>query len=153
MRRDGDLPEIEQPSEIAALRNLASALADSAKAYEGAAREGEELFRPIFLTRAKERTEMVNELHARIRALGGEIEAETDDPHGFAASMNQALEIDASLLDSVDENETKLRSLFVSALDQQTGDTKSLLRTHLFALERSEGELRGLITAGTVQPR
>ncbi|MFN3620613.1 hypothetical protein [Sphingorhabdus sp.] len=145
MQNDRALLDQDGPSEISALRSLAAAVADSVPAYERAAREGEELYRPIFLTRSKERKEMVNELHARILALGGVTEAETDDPHGFATSMNRTLDANASVIDSVVKNEAKLRSVFVAAIDQHTGDTETLLRTHLFALERSEEELRRLL--------
>lgn len=132
------------PTEIATLRSLAAALADSIEAYEEAAREGEEFFRSIFLRRSKERRDMVNEFSARILALGNVIEGESDYIPGFASSVVQTNSSGGFVLNVVEEHEAIIRSLFLTAMSEQGGETKAFLSAQYLVIQRSEEELRDL---------
>lgn len=134
------------PTEIATLRSLAAAVDDSVKAYDYAAREGDEFFRPIFLDRSKARREMVNEFNARILALGGVSESESDHTPGFETSVRQANASDIHAMDIVEEFEANLRSLFLTAIDEQSGETEAFLSTQYLVIQRSEEELRRVRT-------
>jgi uncharacterized protein (TIGR02284 family) len=132
------------PSETATFRSLVAALADSVEGYEYAAREADEFFRSIFLDWSKQRREMVNEFHARILALGGVAEGEAEYIPGFASSIRQALEANGHVLNVAEAHEANLRSLFLTAIDEQSERTEAFLTAQYVVIQRSEEELRRL---------
>jgi uncharacterized protein (TIGR02284 family) len=132
------------PSETATLRSLVAALIDSVEGYEYAAREADEFFRSIFLDWSKQRREMVNEFHARILALGGVTEGDADYIPGFASSVRQALVENGHVLNIAEAHEANLRSLFLTAIDEQTLGTEAFLTAQYVVIQRSEEELRRL---------
>jgi Domain of unknown function (DUF2383) len=132
------------PSETATLRSLVAALTDSIEGYEYAAREADEFFRSMFLDWSKQRREMVNEFHARILALGGGTESESDYIPGFASSVRQAVAENGHVLNVAEAHEANLRSLFLTAIDEQTLQTEAFLTAQYFVIQRSEKELRRL---------
>jgi uncharacterized protein (TIGR02284 family) len=132
------------PSEIATLRSLVAALADSVEGYEYVSRKADEFFRSIFLDWSKQRREMVNEFHARILALGGVAEGEAEYIPGFASSIRQALEANGHVLNVAEAHEANLRSLFLTAIDEQSERTEAFLTAQYVVIQRSEEELRRL---------
>jgi hypothetical protein len=131
-------------TEIYRLRSLAAALADSVEICEAAARAGDEIFRPIFLDKAKERREMVNEFNARILALGGKINGDSDYQPDFVVSTLEAPAAHRSMINALETHEASLRSLFLSAINEQSGQTKTFLSTQYLVIQREEDELRRL---------
>jgi hypothetical protein len=139
-----DHAENDSSSEIYRLRSLAAALADSVEICEAAARSGEEIFRPIFLDKAKDRKEMVNEFNARILALGGKIKGDSDYKPDFAVSTLATPIAHRSMMNALETHEASLRSLFLSAINEQSGNTEAFLATQYLVIQREEKALRQL---------
>lgn len=87
---------------------------------------------------------MVNEFNARILAIGAVPESESDYTPGFESSVRQTTASETPAMAVVEEFEANLRSLFLTAIDQQSGETEAFLSTQYLVIQRSEDELRRL---------
>ncbi|TSB05044.1 hypothetical protein [Sphingorhabdus contaminans] len=141
---DGHQSTEHMVTEIYRLRSLAAALADSVEVCEKVAREGEEIFRSVFLDKAKERREMVNEFNARILALGGKIDGESDYIPDFTLSHLESPAASGTMMNALETHEANLRALFLTAIHEQSGDAEAFLSTQYLVIQRAEEELRRL---------
>lgn len=118
----------EHSSAISTLNTLTATTIDSINGYENSAKDVDnERFREIFRQRANERQQVVEELRAEVRRLGGEPE----DDGSFLGKTHQRFEDlkaaitgrdEKSIVNAVEQGEDYLRDKWQAAL--QSGELK-----------------------------
>lgn len=118
----------EHSSAITTLNTLTATTIDSINGYENSAKDVDnERFREIFRQRANERQQVVEELRAEVRRLGGEPE----DDGSFLGKTHQRFEDlkaaitgrdEKSIVNAVEQGEDYLRDKWQAAL--QSGELK-----------------------------
>jgi len=116
-----------QQDEITTLNTLTSTLIDSVTGFEDAAAnlEGNERLREIFRERASERSQVVEELRAEVRRLGGNPE---DDGSFLGKTHQRFLDVKAAIagrdekaiVNEVERGEDYLKEKFETALSSGT---------------------------------
>lgn len=121
--------------EISTLNTLIATTIDSITGYENSAKDiDNERFREIFRQRANERQQVVEDLRAEVRRLGGNPE----DDGSFMGKTHQRFEDlkasitggnEKSIINEVERGEDYLKEKFESALNSDTlsGESRSLV--------------------------
>lgn len=121
--------------EISTLNTLIATTIDSIKGYENSAKDVEsERLREIFRRRASERQQVVEDLRAEVRRLGGEPE----DDGSFMGKTHQRFEDlkaaitggnEKSIINEVERGEDYLKEKFETALksDSLSGECRSVV--------------------------
>jgi len=125
----------EHSSEISTLNTLIATTIDSITGYEDSAQNIEnERFREIFRQRANERQQVVENLRAEVRRLGGDAE----DDGSFLGKAHQRFEDlkaavtgrdEQAIINEVERGEDYLKDKFETALDGDTltGDSRAVV--------------------------
>ncbi|MBW0006135.1 MAG: PA2169 family four-helix-bundle protein [Sphingomonas sp.] len=125
----------EHSSEISTLNTLIATTIDSINGYEDSAQNiDNERLREIFRQRANERQEVVENLRAEVRRLGGNPE----DDGSFMGKAHQRFEDlkaavtgrdEKAIINEVERGEDYLKEKFETALkgDELTGDSRSVV--------------------------
>ena len=125
----------DRQAEISTLNSLITTLIDSVNGYEDAAASSDSgRFQQVFRERASERQQVIEDLRAEVRRLGGEPE----DSGTFLGKTHQRwLDLKAaitgrdekSIVNSVESGEDHLKEKFEAALnsDTLTGESRSLV--------------------------
>jgi uncharacterized protein (TIGR02284 family) len=125
----------DHSDEISTLNTLIATTIDSITGYENSAKDiDNERFREIFRQRADERQQVVEELRAEVRRLGGNPE----DHGSFMGKTHQRFEDlksaitggdDKSIINEVERGEDYLKGKFETALnsDDLSGETRSVV--------------------------
>jgi len=125
----------EHSSEISTLNTLIATTIDSITGYEDSAKNiDNERFREIFRQRANERQEVVVNLRAEVRRLGGN----PDDDGSFLGKAHQRFEDlkaaitgrnEKAIINEVERGEDYLKGKFEAALkdDDLTGDSRAVV--------------------------
>ena len=127
---------LNQTHDITVLNSLIETTIDSIDGYRRSAQEAtESRFSAEFLQRASEREQVVSQLRARVRELGGETQ---DEGSMLAAAHRAFLSLrdkvtgsdDASVIAEVDSGESYLNGKWEAALsdDQLSSETRSLIQ-------------------------
>jgi uncharacterized protein (TIGR02284 family) len=121
--------------EISTLNTLIATTIDSITGYENSAKDVDNpRFAEIFRQRASERQQVVEELRAEVRRLGGD----PDDDGSFMGKAHQRFEDlkaaitggdDKSIIDEVERGEDYLKEKFETALNSSelSGDSRSVV--------------------------
>ena len=123
----------EGDNQTAALNTLITTLIDSINGYEDAAANSEGgRFQQLFRERASERRQVVEDLRAEVRRLGGNPE---DDGSFLGKSHQRFLDLkaavtgrdDKAIINEVERGEDYLKEKFEAALesDQLTGESRA----------------------------
>jgi uncharacterized protein (TIGR02284 family) len=125
----------ERKDEIATLNTLIATTIDSITGYEDSASNiDNEKFREMFLQRANERQQIVEDLRAEVRRLGGEPE----DSGSFLGKTHQRFEDlkaaitgrdEKAVINEVERGEDYLKEKFEGALDSDhlSGDARAVV--------------------------
>ena len=125
----------EHSSEISTLNTLIATTIDSITGYEDSAQNiDNERFREIFRQRANERQQVVEQLRAEVRRLGGNPE----DDGSFLGKAHQRFEDlkaaitgrdEKAIINEVERGEDYLKDKFEAALnsDELTGESRSVV--------------------------
>lgn len=126
----------EQSQQISALNTLIATTIDSINGYEDSAKNiDNERFREIFRQRADERQEVVENLRAEVRRLGGNPE----DDGSFLGKAHQRFEDlkaaitgrdEKAIINEVERGEDYIKGKFEAALDADTlnGESRSVVQ-------------------------
>ena len=125
----------EHSTEISTLNTLIATTIDSITGYEDSAQNiDNERFREIFRQRANERQQVVEQLRAEVRRLGGNPE----DDGSFLGKAHQRFEDlkaaitgrdEKAIINAVERGEDYLKGKFEAALnsDELTGESRSVV--------------------------
>ena len=125
----------EHSTEISTLNTLIATTIDSITGYEDSAQNiDNERFREIFRQRANERQQVVEQLRAEVRRLGGNPE----DDGSFLGKAHQRFEDlkaaitgrdEKAIINEVERDEDYLKDKFEAALnsDELTGESRSVV--------------------------
>jgi uncharacterized protein (TIGR02284 family) len=125
----------EHSTEISTLNTLIATTIDSINGYEDSAQNiDNERFREIFRQRANERQQVVEQLRAEVRRLGGNPE----DDGSFLGKAHQRFEDlkaaitgrdEKAIINEVERGEDYLKGKFEAALnsDELTGESRSVV--------------------------
>jgi len=125
----------EHSKEISTLNTLIATTIDSVNGYEDSAQNiDNERFREIFRQRANERQEVVEQLRAEVRRLGGNPE----DDGSFLGKAHQRFEDlkaaitgrdEKAIINEVERGEDYIKSKFEAALNDEdlTGDSRAVV--------------------------
>jgi uncharacterized protein (TIGR02284 family) len=125
----------ERDTQTTALNTLITTLIDSINGYEDAAANSEGgKFQQLFRERASERRQVVEDLRAEVRRLGGNPE---DDGSFLGKTHQRFLDLkaavtgrdDKAIINEVERGEDYLKEKFEAALesDQLTGDSRAVV--------------------------
>ena len=142
----------EHSSEISTLNTLIATTIDSINGYEDSAQNiDNERFREIFRQRANERQEVVENLRAEVRRLGGNPE----DDGSFMGKAHQRFEDlkaaitgrdEKAIINEVERGEDYLKGKFEAALNDGdlSGETRSVVQSCYQSVREGHDQMSSL---------